>query len=133
MKNRYKRRTANGGPMTVGPAPPLEKIYREIALLKKLDHPNVVKLIEVLDDPNEDTLYMVFELMSGGESLPIPADKPLDEQTSRTYFRDALQGLDYCKLKVRDLKTSQFVKCITNTSSIATSNPPTCCWARMDM
>lgn len=83
--------------MTVGPAPPLEKIYREIALLKKLDHPNVVKLIEVLDDSNEDTLYMVFELMSGGESLQIPADKPLNEQTSRTYFRDALQGLDYCK------------------------------------
>ena len=51
----------------------------------------------MLDDPNEDTLYMVFELMSGGESLQIPADKALDEQTSRTYFRDALQGLDYCK------------------------------------
>lgn len=58
------------------PPAPLEKIYREIALLKKLDHPNVVKLIEVLDDPNEDTLYMVFELMSGGESLQIPADRP---------------------------------------------------------
>ena len=57
------------------PPAPLEKIYREIALLKKLDHPNVVKLIEVLDDPNEDTLYMVFELMSGGESLQIPADR----------------------------------------------------------
>ena len=91
------RKSANGVTQA-GPAPPLEKIYREIALLKKLDHPNVVQLIEVLDDPNEDTLYMVFELMSGGESLQIPADKALDEQTSRTYFRDALQGLDYCKL-----------------------------------
>lgn len=27
---------------------PLERIYREIAVLKKLDHPNVVKLIEVI-------------------------------------------------------------------------------------
>jgi hypothetical protein len=37
---------------------PLERIYREIAILKKLDHPNVVKLVEVLDDPDEDNLYM---------------------------------------------------------------------------
>ena len=26
---------------------PLEKVYREIAILKKMDHPNVVKLVEV--------------------------------------------------------------------------------------
>lgn len=37
---------------------PLDKVYREIALLKKLDHPNVVKLVEVLEDPDEDHLYL---------------------------------------------------------------------------
>jgi len=37
---------------------PLDKVYREIAILKKLDHPNVVKLVEVVDDPEEDNLYM---------------------------------------------------------------------------
>ena len=26
--------------------------------MKKLDHPNVVKLVEVLDDPEDDNLYM---------------------------------------------------------------------------
>lgn len=32
-------------------------------MLKKLDHPNVVKLIEVLDDPIEDNLYLgIFSL-----------------------------------------------------------------------
>ena len=40
------------------PANPLERVYREIAILKKLDHPNVVKLVEVLDDPEEDKLYL---------------------------------------------------------------------------
>ncbi|GCB59747.1 hypothetical protein scyTo_0013988 [Scyliorhinus torazame] len=37
---------------------PLDSVYQEIAILKKLDHPNVVKLVEVLDDPSEDHLYM---------------------------------------------------------------------------
>ena len=36
----------------------LLQVYREIAILKKLDHPNVVKLVEVVDDPEEDNLYM---------------------------------------------------------------------------
>ena len=36
----------------------LDKVYREIAIMKKLDHPNVVKLEEVVDDPEEDNLYM---------------------------------------------------------------------------
>ena len=34
------------------------QVYREIAIMKKLDHPNVVKLVEVLDDPEDDQLYM---------------------------------------------------------------------------
>lgn len=37
---------------------PLDNISREIAILKKLDHPNVVRLIEVLDDPHEDELIL---------------------------------------------------------------------------
>ena len=35
--------------------------------MKKLDHPNVVKLVEVLDDPEDDNLYMAFEYLEGGE------------------------------------------------------------------
>jgi serine/threonine protein kinase len=36
----------------------LDRVYREIAILKKLHHPNIVKLFEVLDDPVEDHLYL---------------------------------------------------------------------------
>jgi hypothetical protein len=36
----------------------LQKVYKEIAILKKLNHKNIVKLIEVLDDPNEDFLCL---------------------------------------------------------------------------
>ncbi|XP_058558725.1 calcium/calmodulin-dependent protein kinase kinase 1 isoform X1 [Neofelis nebulosa] len=48
---------------------PLERVYQEIAILKKLDHVNVVKLIEVLDDPAEDNLYL-------GRSWRCPATSP---------------------------------------------------------
>lgn len=78
-----------------GAANPLAKVYREIALLKKLDHPNVVKLVEVLDDPDEDNLYLVFELVQRGEILQVPTDKPLDEETARKNFRDVVMGVEY--------------------------------------
>jgi hypothetical protein len=41
---------------------PLQKVYKEIAILKKLNHKNIVKLIEVLDDPNEDFLCLGNQL-----------------------------------------------------------------------
>ena len=53
----------------------MQEAYREIAILKKLNHPNIIRLIEVLDDPLEDSLYMVFELLERGELLVIPTGK----------------------------------------------------------
>lgn len=78
---------------------PLQRVYREIAVLKKLDHPNVVKLVEVLDDPAEDHLYMVFELLERGQVLEVPTDKPLTEKQAWTYFRDVILGIEYCNKK----------------------------------
>lgn len=37
---------------------PVDLVRGEVAILKKLNHPHVVKLYEVLDDPNDDPLYM---------------------------------------------------------------------------
>lgn len=93
-----------------GVSNPLAKVYREIALLKKLDHPNVVKLVEVLDDPDEDNLYLVFELVQKGEVLELPTDKPLDEETARIHFRDVVLGVEYCKFSIttRNLNSAPF-------------------------
>ncbi|KAG8226889.1 hypothetical protein J437_LFUL005648 [Ladona fulva] len=91
---------------------PLERVYREIAILKKLDHPNVVKLYEVLDDEVEDTIYLVFEWLEKGEILTIPTDKPLEEQVAWTYFRDIVKGIEYLhhhRVVHRDLKPSNLL------------------------
>lgn len=80
---------------------PLDRVYREIAVLKKLDHPNVVKLVEVLDDPLEDSLYLVFELLQLGEVLSVPTKHPLSEERTWCVFRDSLMGLEYCKFYLK--------------------------------
>ncbi|KOX69644.1 Calcium/calmodulin-dependent protein kinase kinase 2 [Melipona quadrifasciata] len=92
-----------------GSANPLAKVYREIALLKKLDHPNVVKLVEVLDDPDEDNLYLVFELVQKGEILQVPTDKPLDEETARKNFRDIVMGVEYLSRIVGKIQENKLV------------------------
>ncbi|KAM4727077.1 calcium/calmodulin-dependent protein kinase kinase 1 isoform 2-T2 [Anableps anableps] len=91
---------------------PLERVYQEIAILKKLDHVNIVKLVEVLDDPSEDNLYMVFELMWKGPVMEVPTDTPFSEEQARQYFRDILLGIEYLhyqKIIHRDIKPSNLL------------------------
>ena len=74
---------------------PLAQVNREIAILKKLSHPNVVRLIEVLDDQDDNYLYMVFQYLERGSVLEIPSDRPLPENLAWRYFRDTTLGLEY--------------------------------------
>lgn len=52
----------------------LQGVQREIAIWKKLDHPNVVSLHEVLDDEALDKLYLISELVDGGPIVSDPTD-----------------------------------------------------------
>ncbi|XP_023213988.1 calcium/calmodulin-dependent protein kinase kinase 1-like, partial [Centruroides sculpturatus] len=91
---------------------PIDQVYREIAILKKLNHPNVVNLIEVLNDPDEDNLYMVFELLEKGPVVEIPTDNPLQEMQAWQYFRDVVLGIEYLhcqKIVHRDIKPSNLL------------------------
>jgi serine/threonine protein kinase len=65
--------------------------------LKKLDHKNIVKLIEVLDDPSEDYLCLVFELFERGTIIDLPCENPLGEELAWKYFRDLTLGIEYRK------------------------------------
>ncbi|KAJ2653783.1 hypothetical protein IWW40_000067 [Coemansia sp. RSA 1250] len=87
----------------------MEKVKREIAILKKCRHPNVVRLREVIDDAHARRIYLVIEFMDGGEiawrdsnNLPaMAADK------ARSVFRDLVVGVEYLHyvgILHRDLK-----------------------------
>ncbi|KAH8821305.1 hypothetical protein F5884DRAFT_850540 [Xylogone sp. PMI_703] len=52
------------GRVTVSPE---DKTKREIAILKKIRHPNIVGLLEVIDDPELKKIYMVLEHVELGE------------------------------------------------------------------
>ncbi|KAI3337180.1 Pkinase-domain-containing protein [Xylariaceae sp. AK1471] len=73
-------------------------IRAEIAIMKKLNHPNLVALIEVLDDPEEDSLYMVLEMCKKGVIMKIGLDEqntPYDSELCRLWFRDLILGIEY--------------------------------------
>uniref|UniRef100_A0A8D0FFJ3 Protein kinase domain-containing protein n=1 Tax=Strix occidentalis caurina TaxID=311401 RepID=A0A8D0FFJ3_STROC len=92
------------------PKGPIEQVYQEIAILKKLDHPNVVKLVEVLDDPSEDHLSVLCCLCS--PVMEIPTLKPLSEDQARFYFQDLIKGIEYLhyqKIIHRDIKPSNLL------------------------
>lgn len=73
-------------------------IKEEIAIMKKLNHNNLVSLIEVLDDPDEDSLYMVLEMCKKGVIMKVGVDEtadPYDEELCRYWFRDLMLGIEY--------------------------------------
>lgn len=77
---------------------PLYLIKEEIAIMKKLNHDNLVSLIEVLDDPNEDSLYMVLEMCKKGVVMKVGMEKkadPYDDESCRCWFRDLILGIEY--------------------------------------
>ncbi|WRX21957.1 Protein kinase domain - like 10 [Theobroma cacao] len=83
-----------------------DQIKREIATLKLLKHPNVVRLHEVL--ASKTKIYMVLEYVTGGELFDRIASKgKLSESQGRKLFQQLIDGVSYCHGKGvyhRDLK-----------------------------
>ncbi|OAD69205.1 protein kinase SSP1 related [Phycomyces blakesleeanus NRRL 1555(-)] len=74
-----------------------QKIRREISILKKCAHPNVVQLKEVIDDPQSRKIYMALEYTEKGEiEWRDDQDRPILRLPEiRKIFRDVVSGLDY--------------------------------------
>uniref|UniRef100_A0A7N8X7P2 Serine/threonine-protein kinase BRSK2-like n=1 Tax=Mastacembelus armatus TaxID=205130 RepID=A0A7N8X7P2_9TELE len=73
----------------------LMKVEREIAILKLIEHPHVLKLHDVYE--NNKYLYLVLEHVSGGELFDYLVKKGrLTPKEARKFFRQIISALDFC-------------------------------------
>ncbi|KAF9529409.1 kinase-like protein [Crepidotus variabilis] len=65
--------------------------------MKRCRHANIVRLVEVIDDPAQEKIYLVMEYLAGGPiHWQTPEDKPvLTLKQTRRIMRDAMLGLEY--------------------------------------
>ena len=88
----------------------------EVKILRAVNHPNIIKLEEVIDCP--DTLFIVMELCQGGHLLDkMLKEVRLKEATSRTYFQQLASAVDYLhsqNICHRDLKLENILLCSTD-------------------
>ncbi|KAI9980515.1 hypothetical protein PInf_030152 [Phytophthora infestans] len=81
-----------------------QKVQKEVAIMKKLAHSNLVRLYEVIDSPADDKLFLVLELIRGGQVMHWDDKKSryiarnsttgvLDKETVRECMRDVVAAL----------------------------------------
>lgn len=84
----------------------VERVAREIHILKMLRHPNIIQLYEIIETPRE--LYLIMEFCSGGELFDyIVKHTRVKEKEACRFFLQLLAGVEYIhKLGIvhRDLK-----------------------------
>ena len=88
----------------------LEKFQREINILIKTDHPNIIKLYEIFE--SQRSLYLVMEECKGGEVFDriiehIQSKKMYSEKDAANMFQQVMSSIKYCHnngICHRDLK-----------------------------
>jgi BR serine/threonine kinase len=70
------------------------KVRREIALMKVINHPNILRLIDVLESPGH--LYIVLEYAGHGELFDyVLSRRCLPEHIATNFFREITLALEY--------------------------------------
>ena len=83
-------------------------MLREIEILKKLDHPHIIKLYDTIDSSKH--YHLILEYIQGTSLYAYIKSKPnncLDEAEAKRIFRQVLSAVDYChtqKIAHRDIK-----------------------------
>nr|XP_033954498.1 MAP/microtubule affinity-regulating kinase 4 isoform X1 [Pseudochaenichthys georgianus] len=89
----------------------LQKLFREVRIMKGLNHPNIVQLFEVIE--TDKTLYLIMEYASGGEVFDyLVSHGRMKEVEARAKFRQIVSAVNYCHTKNivhRDLKAENLL------------------------
>ena len=81
------------------------RVQRELTILKKINHINIVKIIQTKED--QENVYIVMEFIDYDLFLHIVNNKRLDEKEAALYYFQLISGLEYIHLLNivhRDLK-----------------------------
>ncbi|KAG6420587.1 hypothetical protein SASPL_117135 [Salvia splendens] len=80
-------------------------IKREISILRRVRHPNIVQLFEVM--ATKSKIFFVMEFVKGGELFSKVAKGRLKEEVARKYFQQLISAVAFCHARGvyhRDLK-----------------------------
>ena len=84
----------------------VERVAREINILKTIRHPHIIQLYEIIETPKQ--LYLIMEYASGGELFEyIVSHQRVKELEACLFFQQIIAGVEYIsKLNIvhRDLK-----------------------------
>ncbi|CAN0153559.1 unnamed protein product [Ascophyllum nodosum] len=84
----------------------MDKVRREIHILRMCSHPHIIRLYEVIDTPSD--IFVVMEYVPGGELFDhIVAEGRLNPDEARSIFQQIISGVEYChfhRIVHRDLK-----------------------------
>lgn len=87
-------------------------LFQEVRCMKLVQHPNIVRLYEVID--TQTKLYLILELGDGGDMFDyiMKHEEGLNEELAKKYFAQIVHAISYChRLHVvhRDLKPENVV------------------------
>ncbi|GET89021.1 protein kinase, putative [Leishmania tarentolae] len=94
-----------------------DDLLREIAVMKFIDHPNVIKLKEVIEDVDSQKVYIIMEYCEKGP-VHVAGDPALPLEQVRQYGADILRGLLHLHsefLYHRDIKPAN---CLVNRDGV---------------
>ena len=95
-------------------------IKRETEIMKKLNHPYIIKLYDTIIDNNTENVYLVMQYCEKGDLAKYLNKRPLKEKYALKYLKQISEAIKYlleCNILHRDLKPNNIL--MTNMGNIA--------------
>ena len=97
-----------------------KKILYEVDLMKKLNHPNITKILELFE--SDKYFLIIMEYINGGNLFSfVKKRRKINEKTAKFLFRQIIQGIKYIhsnKIVHRDIKLENILIDLNNNIKI---------------